>query len=275
MGFTTKGLEPVMVVISYLPTFYGIMFLASADDNDEYGDRKGISGLLAGVLSLGYAAVSGKQVLADVSGDFCRVAAGLRLILGVIAFFAGVIIAAAGGEDAAVFVLLYLGVGLLSLVEAPLLYIYALTLRAPLPPPPQPPQQPQPRHHPPPLPQAPAHHCHDSQPLNQYVVQPAHVPVQMGCQSVGGARFTSSMGLSSMTPAMMVPRDTVFFSGPVESHPVMGLGGQAQAHSAEMLLSRPAPSPQVGPSVPVENPMAVPLTGEPVQKAPGPGGPYF
>eukprot|EP00928_Gymnodinium_smaydae_P047789 TRINITY_DN31920_c1_g1_i1.p1 TRINITY_DN31920_c1_g1~~TRINITY_DN31920_c1_g1_i1.p1 ORF type:complete len:210 (-),score=31.80 TRINITY_DN31920_c1_g1_i1:86-715(-) len=129
--FNAQSLAPAMMVASYVPTSFAIVFFATANDNDEYKDKSGLSGLASGGLCMLYALFHSAAVTTK-SMDLCRILVLSRLFLGVMAIFGAFTIAAVGKSDATAFVVLYALFAIFSCPEAYLLYIYANAIHSEL-----------------------------------------------------------------------------------------------------------------------------------------------
>eukprot|EP00441_Pelagodinium_beii_P032190 CAMPEP_0197636810 /NCGR_PEP_ID=MMETSP1338-20131121/12211_1 /TAXON_ID=43686 ORGANISM="Pelagodinium beii, Strain RCC1491" /NCGR_SAMPLE_ID=MMETSP1338 /ASSEMBLY_ACC=CAM_ASM_000754 /LENGTH=282 /DNA_ID=CAMNT_0043209117 /DNA_START=41 /DNA_END=889 /DNA_ORIENTATION=- len=109
-------------MISFIPTAFGIFFLASTDDNEKYGDKQGMSGTAAGMICIIYGLCAGAASGSE-SADLAKVLILARLSIGGFAVIAGVLIIFIGKEVLG-YLLMYVFFALLSVPEAGLLYIY-------------------------------------------------------------------------------------------------------------------------------------------------------
>lgn len=130
VAWSPASLQPVLMGLSYLPTVFALVFLATRDDNDHYKDKKGFTGGVAGAVSLGYGLIHSIIVSSTRSEDLCQVLMLLRGIIGFLAFIGFLAIAVVGAGDALGFIFLWLVWSLSALPEAFMLYTYSAALRA-------------------------------------------------------------------------------------------------------------------------------------------------
>eukprot|EP00439_Symbiodinium_sp_Y106_P014956 s2818_g2.t1 len=124
-GLSKESLENIMAFVSYLPVAFAIFFTATVKHTDKYEDDSGTSGVLAAVLCMAYSMCAG-AASGGGSTDLCKALVLGRIVLGVIAFVASVLILALADETSEVikFVLMYLFLALLTLPEAGIMYLY-------------------------------------------------------------------------------------------------------------------------------------------------------
>mmetsp|Transcript_26039 Transcript_26039/g.60310 ORF Transcript_26039/g.60310 Transcript_26039/m.60310 type:complete len:211 (-) Transcript_26039:98-730(-) len=124
-GMSKTSLENIMAFASYIPLCFGLFFVATLKQNDDYEDKSGTSGTMAAIMCIAYAMCAG-AASGGGSTDLCKALVLARIVLGVMATIASVLILALGDETDKVlrFVLMYLLLALLTVPEAGIMYLY-------------------------------------------------------------------------------------------------------------------------------------------------------
>eukprot|EP00747_Dinoflagellata_sp_TGD_P186654 gnl/TRDRNA2_/TRDRNA2_43806_c0_seq2.p1 gnl/TRDRNA2_/TRDRNA2_43806_c0~~gnl/TRDRNA2_/TRDRNA2_43806_c0_seq2.p1 ORF type:complete len:251 (-),score=32.94 gnl/TRDRNA2_/TRDRNA2_43806_c0_seq2:10-762(-) len=125
--FSASSLQPILQMVSFLPTFIGVALLATQEDNKEYKDKEGITGGVAGALCVGYglalaAAVSSRQT------EVCNILALARAGLALMSTLSACTIGFIGGSDCLGFIVLYTMFAVLALPEVWLLFVFVQSL---------------------------------------------------------------------------------------------------------------------------------------------------